>query len=214
MADFHISQLETLNTPSDDDTLVINDNSASPVTKKISFKNLKLEVQSQNIGAGLEFDSQGRYTISVGSGLKFDDLTSNADLSLDIGTGLRFITDTLVLDADESSIEYINNSISVNTRDGGGIAIGSINLPNAGLYVEWDRLVFVQDLVPNSQTDPTTPFEKGRLWVNTSPSIPEMKVYDGNGWKNMGVSLNTFKQVVAASSSFLDFQLKVAAMAD
>ena len=50
MADFHLSQLTTLNTPSDDDTLVINDNTnGAPVTKSISFKNLKLEVQSQFI---------------------------------------------------------------------------------------------------------------------------------------------------------------------
>ena len=214
MADFHISQLETLNTPSDDDTLVINDNSASPVTKKISFKNLKLEVQSQNIGAGLEFDSQGRYTISVGSGLKFDDLTSNADLTLDIGTGLRFITGTLVLDADDASMNYVGNRLTVRLRPGGGIDVVPFNLQGAGLYVEWDRLAFVQSNVPNSLSEPTAPFEKGRLWVNTSPSIPEMKVYDGSNWKNMGISLNTFKQVVAASSSFSNFQLNVAAMTD
>lgn len=215
MADFHLSQLTTLNTPSDDDTLVINDNTTgAPVTKSISFKNLKLEVQSQNIGAGLEFDSVGRYTISVGSGLKFDDLTSDADLMLDISNGLRFSGNSLVFDINNDTLRFIANTVGVRTRAGGGIGTVSFNDPNSGLFVEWDRLAYIQDTVPNTQTGPSTPIEKGRMWVNTSPSTPELKVYNGATWKDMGVSLNTLKEVVAASSSFADFQSKVDAMTD
>ena len=215
MADFHLSQLTTLNTPSDDDTLVINDNTAgAPVAKSISFKNLKLEVQSQNIGAGLEFDSLGRYTISVGSGLKFDDLTSDADLILDIGNGLRFSGNTLVFDINEDSLKFIANTVGVRTRTGGGIGVGSFNDPNAGLFVEWDRLAYVQDTVPNTLTGPAAPVEKGRMWVNTSATTPELKVYNGAGWKDMGVSLNTLKTVVAASSSFTDFQARISQLPD
>jgi len=215
MADFHLSQLTTLNTPSDDDTLVINDNTTgAPVTKSISFKNLKLEVQSQNIGAGLEFDSLGRYTISTGAGLVFDDLTSDADLKLDISNGLRFDGNSLTFDLNNDTLKFIANTVGVRTRTGGGIGVGSFNDPNAGLFVEWDRLVYVQNTVPNTQTGPTTPVEKGRLWVNTSSSTPELKVYNGAAWKDMGISLNTFKEIVATSSSFTDFQNKVAAMTD
>ena len=100
------------------------------------------------------------------------------------------------------------------TRACGGIGIGSFNDVNSGLFVEWDRLAYIQDTVPNTQTGPSTPIEKGRMWVNTSPATPELKVYNGGAWKDMGVSLNTLKEVVAASSSFTDFQNKISQLTD
>jgi hypothetical protein len=214
MADYHISQLTTLNTPNDDDTFIINDNtSGSPTTKSISFKNLKIEIQSQNIGAGLEFDSQGRYTVSLGDGLEFEDSTTDANIKLDIGAGLRFSSNTVVVDINNDSLKfYGNNDVGVRLRDGGGLNIGSFNLPDAGLYVEWDRLIFVRNTVPNNQTDPTTPFEKGRLWVNTSPTTPELKVWDGNSWEDAAISVNTLKEIVDVSTDFDNFKTLIAGL--
>jgi len=170
MADYKISALNSITSPSADDVFIINDTSGTETTKNIKFSDLAVAVNATAPNAP-----------GVGDGLS----ESGGVISVGAGSAISVTSNAVNVRVDTNELEIANNNVSLKLAADKTILAtdaGTTNLGN-GIRVNFTSRIFVAPEQSANTPDYSsvtseelTGVIKGTLWVNTTPATPTLYV--------------------------------------